>query len=334
MPSLPASPRPRVSASLLFLLPLALYLALTLYQLDLPGPNYDEAVEAKAAVQLLRGLPVEAHRDAVVTLFGQHLPLMVVDYVGALNTYALAIFFKLGGISVQVMRLWPIFVGAIILWLTFRLALAVAGVRAALLAAFLLAVQPSYIFFTRQGIYVTNTTIAFSLAILLALWRLVETGRLRWWYLTVFLAGLGLWAKFIMLWPLLATVVLATVVWVFRKQFGLKPVDGFSPRHLFQPQTIGLALAAFLFGLSPFILFNLQTGATFEHFLGTLGQSYYGVENTEYLINLIDRWRQLQDYVLGNHFWYLGGNFEDTLAWPVWVHGIRHRHRPAHPAST
>lgn len=315
-------PRRRFIALAAFLVPLALFLALTLHQIQLPGPNYDEAVEAKAAVQILRGLPVEAHRDAVVTLLGQHLPLMIVDYVGALNTYGLLLFFKIGGISVGVMRFWSIFVGTIILGLTYLLAREMAGLRAAFLAALLLAVQPSFVFFSRQGIYVTNTTIAFSLAILLALWRLARTGKLRWWWLTAFLAGLGLWAKFIMLWPLVATVVLAPLVWVLRQKVELHPAAGFTPRQLLRPRAALIALAAFLLGLSPFLIFNLQTGATFAHFLGTLNQSYYGVENSAYPANLAIRWGQIGDYLVGDHFWYLGGAFADALARPAWLLGL------------
>ncbi|RME86121.1 MAG: hypothetical protein D6775_00915 [Caldilineae bacterium] len=309
----------RHGPALLFLLALALYLALTLYQIELPGPNYDEAVEAKPAIQWLRGLPVEAHRDAVVHLLGRPLPLMVVDYVGALNTYVLLLFFKLGGIGVASMRLWPILVGAVILWLTYRLAAEWLGMGAALLAAFLLAVQPSFVFFSRQGIYVTNTTIAFSLAILLLLLRLVHRGRMRAWYGSWFLAGLGLWAKFIMLWPLAATAILSPVVWWRRRLFGLDVADDFHPRRLLHPRALLAALAAFLVGLSPFLLFNLKTGATFSHFLGTLDRSYYGVQNTDYLHNLQIRWQQIGDFLKGNHFWYLGGNFVDRLAWPAWL---------------
>lgn len=318
-----SSPRThRLVTALGFLLPLALYLVLTLYQLDLPGPNYDEAVEARAAVQLLRGLPVEAHRDAVITLLGQRLPLMIVDYVGALNTYGLLLLFKIGGISVPTMRLWPILVGALILWLSYRLAYEVAGPRAAFLAAWMLALQPSFVFFSRQGIYVTNTTVAISLAILLALWRLMRTDNLRWWYLAAFLAGLGMWAKFIMLWALVATVVLAPLVWVTRDWLELDPAPEFSPHHLFRPRALLFALLAFLLGLSPFLLFNWQTGATFNHFLGTLGKSYYGVENTDYLTNLATRWSQIGDFLRGDHFWYLGGNMVDLLARPVWLLGF------------
>ncbi len=308
------SPRP--------LLPLALFLLLTLYQLGLPGPNYDEAVEAKPAVQLLRGQTVEAHRHAVLTLAGKKLPLMIVDYVGALNTYALLVYFKLGGISVPTMRLWPITVGVVILWLTYRLGARAAGERAGLLAALLLAVQPSNVFFTRQGIYVTNTTIAFSLGILLALVQLAQTGQRRWWWLATFLTGLGLWAKFIMLWPLIATAILAPIVWLWRQPLGIKIADDFHPRNLLRPTVLVGAFGAFLLGLAPLLLFNLQTGATVRHFVGTLGHSYYGVANTDYLTNLISRLYQLGDYLRGDHFWYLGGNFRDSLALPACLAGL------------
>ncbi len=307
---------------LAWLLPLAIYLALTLYQIHLPGPNYDEAVETKPAVQFLQNLPVEAHRNAVIHLFGKALPLMVVDYVGALNVWVLLAYFKLGGIGVATMRLWPITVGAVIVWLTWLLGRKLFGVRAGFVAAMLLAVQPSFIFFARQGIYVTNTTIALMLAIWLALLKLSESGRARWLWLAAFMAGLGLWAKFIMLWPLAATVVLLPFVWLLRGRLGLKTAAGFSPRSLLHPRFWAPAILLFLAGLSPFLLFNIKTGATFEHFAKTLNRSYYGVENAAYLDNLAARWEQMQHFLKGDHFWYLGGNFVDALAWPAFLLAI------------
>lgn len=312
----------RLRSFLLFAPSLALFLALALYQLGLPGPNYDEAIEAQPAIRLLLGQPIEAHRQAVVRLAGRELPLMVVDYVGGLNIYALWLFFRLGGIDVVTMRLWPIAVAVVILALTFRLGRWAGGPGAGFVAAILLAVHPSYVFFARQGIYVTNTTIAFSLGILLALLRLVETGQRRWWYLAAFLAGLGLWAKFIMLWPLVATALLAWPAWHWRERLGLGVAASFRPRSLFVPSALLGALAAFGLGVAPLLVFNLQTGATVRHFLGTLGRSYYGVANTAYLANLAARVEQLGHFLRGDHFWYLGGVFGDPLTPWVWAGGL------------
>ncbi len=302
-----------------WLLPLLLYLALTLHQLSLPGPNYDEAVEAKPAVQLLQHLPVEAHRNAVIHLGSWTLPLMIVDYVGALNAWVLILFFKIGGISVPVMRAWPILVGAVIILLTWQVGREFFGQGVGFAAALLLAVQPSFVFFARQGIYVTNTTIALMLAIWLALARWGQTGQPRWLWLTAWMAGLGLWAKFIMLWPLAATLILIPGVWYGRNALGYSLAAGFSPAALRHPRQWGPALVAFLVGLFPFILFNVKTGATFQHFLKTLNRSYYGVENTAYTANLLTRWGQMRDFVRGDHFWYLGGSFADPWAWPAFL---------------
>ncbi len=299
--------------------PFGLYLALTLYQLSLPGPNYDEAVEAKPAVQLLQQLPVEAHRNAVIHLGHWTLPLMIVDYVGALNAWMLILFFKIGGISVPVMRLWPILVGGVILLLTWQVGRAFFGERVGVAAAWLLAVQPSFVFFARQGIYVTNTTIALMLAIWLALARWGQTGQARWLWLTAWMAGLGLWAKFIMLWPLAATLILLPGVWYGRNALGLSLAPDFSLATLWRPRQWGPALVAFCIGLSPFIWFNVQTGATFQHFMKTLNRSYYGVENTAYIPHLLTRWGQMRDFVRGDHFWYLGGSFADPWAWPAFL---------------
>ncbi len=311
----------RSRSALLLGLPLLLFLAVALYQLDLPGPNYDEAIEARPAVQLLRGQPVEAHRQAVVRLAGRELPLMVVDYVGGLNIYALWAVFRLAGIGVITMRLWPVAVAVLIVGLTWRLGCRAGGPLVGLVAAMGLAVHPSYVFFARQGIYVTNTTIAFSLGILLALIRLVETGQRRWWYLAAFLAGLGLWAKFIMAWPLVATALLAFPAWRWRQGLGL-PTSAFHPRALLAPPALIGGVSALGLGLAPLLLFNLQTGATLRHFLATLDRSYYGVANTAYGVNLLTRIDQLGHFLRGDHFWYLGGIFGDPLAPWIWLAGL------------
>ena len=306
-----------------WIIPVILYLALACYQIYLPGPNYDEAIEAQPAVQFLQQKPVEIHREVGIPVGNRRLPLMVnVDYVGALNTYALLILFKIGGINVAVMRLWPIFVGVIILWLTYQLGTKWGGQRVGWMATWLLALQPSFVFFMRQGIFVTNTTIAFMLGVWLTLLKWVETNKPYWFWLAAWLAGMGLWAKFIMLWPLVATLLIAPLFWRFRNEWRIKPHTHFDPRSILHPRLWVPAALTFLLGLSPFILYNLQTGATFQFFLQHLNRTYYGFENSLYLSNLLERWSQIRHFLRGDHFWYLGGNFVDILAWPSFLLGF------------
>ena len=56
------------------------------YQLQLPGLHYDEAKEAGLnAMELITGQPVTAFRGTTVQVGPLRLPLMVQDYIGALN---------------------------------------------------------------------------------------------------------------------------------------------------------------------------------------------------------------------------------------------------------
>jgi len=67
---------------------LLLYLGLAIYQLGLPGLHYDEAKEAGLnAMEILTGAPIGAFRRAGIQLGGRTWPLMVQDYIGALNVY-------------------------------------------------------------------------------------------------------------------------------------------------------------------------------------------------------------------------------------------------------
>jgi hypothetical protein len=151
---------------------LALFALLAFYQLGLPGLHYDEAKEAGVnAMELLTGAPVSAFRGASVHLFGRDLPLMVQDYIGALNVYLALPFLGLTGIGVPNLRLLSILTGlAALLGLERALSAWVAMHRpelparstpismAGLIGVTLLAASPSFVFWSRQGIFVTNLT--------------------------------------------------------------------------------------------------------------------------------------------------------------------------------
>src|SRR5688572_28970959 len=78
----------------LLVAPLVVFVLLASHQLDLPGLYYDEAIDSVLTVRMLRDRPAELHRDVGVTIDGYRYPVMVMEYVGPINTYALVPFFK------------------------------------------------------------------------------------------------------------------------------------------------------------------------------------------------------------------------------------------------
>jgi hypothetical protein len=307
---------------LLLLLALGIFFALGAYQLSLPGLHYDEAREAGLnAMQLIVGQPVTAFRDAAVQMGPWRLPLMVQDYIGALNVYLALPFLLLGGINVVALRWLSLLTGALTLVLAWRVADRLGGLVAAVVTVILLAVSPTFVFWSRQGIFVTNLTSLLLMAGLLS--------GLRWWsrrhardlWLTTFLLGLGVYAKLLFVWAIGALVVVALAGLQIKR----------SSRHVPAPasQAVGadsldqgdaiyqdalhispgdwiVALVCFLVPLTPLILFNLRTSGTLASVFGNLGRSYYGVNNAAYLSNLLSRLRQLQTLLRGDQFWYLG----------------------------
>jgi len=168
---------------------LLFYLVASAWQLGLPGLHYDEAREAgQNAMELLTGAPVTAFRDATVSLFGVQLPLMVQDYIGALNVYLALPLLALSGIGVPNLRVLGILTGLATLLLLERtvstwgethtgqrrrrhVPLSAGGLIAVTLAA----TSPSFVFWSRQGIFVTNLAQPF---VLLCIWQGL---RWLWW---------------------------------------------------------------------------------------------------------------------------------------------------------
>lgn len=314
---------------------LALYLLLTCYQLGLPGLHYDEAKEAGVnAVELLTGASVTAFRGAKISLFGKELPLMVQDYIGALNVYLALPFLKLSGIGVPNLRGLSVLTGLATLLLLERVVREMERWRegergrgishfthhAPLLTITLLAVSPSFVFWSRQGIFVTNLTQPLTLW---AIWqglRWLRTGRTGSLAETAFASGLAIYAKLLAIWVLIPFWVLVALFWMGRwgererGREGDAHVSRFTVHVLRHTQHALVAAIAFLIALSPLILFNLKTGGTFSSVGGNLTESYYGVNNLDIVHNFDVRIRQLIQVLRGDQFDYLGGTFSNWLA--------------------
>jgi len=287
------------------ILSILLFLSLGGYQLHLPGLHYDEAKEAGLnAMQ-----PLTTFRDAAVQLGPIQLPLMVQDYIGSLNVLAAAPFLAIGGINVVSLRWLPLLIGALTLVLTWRVAGLLGGPVAASLAALLLAVNPSFVFWSRQGVFVTNLTALFLVASLLAALHWWQEGRSRDLWLTAFLWGLGLYSKLLFAWAIVAMVVVAAVAWAINRRAGrLTPLARLSATDCL------IAVGCLAVPLAPLVVFNLRTGGTIASLYGNLGRSYYGVNNAAYWPNLQVRLGQIVSLVRGDHFWYLGEIFSNLWA--------------------
>lgn len=287
---------------------LALFLLAAAYQLDLPGLHYDEAKEAGVnAMQLLSGQPVTAFRDATVAIGPWRIPLMVQDYIGNLNVLLAVPFLAAGGTNTVALRALPLFLAALTLFLTWKIADRLGGPLAAAVAALLLAVNPTFIFWSRQGIFVTNITALFFMA---SLWFGIV-----WWeerrpahlVLAALCCGLGVYAKLLFVWADIALFLVAAfaLLWERRRQ---------GRWRLPKLSTLALAGAAFVLPLAPLILYNIRTSGTLLSVFGNLGRSYYGVDNSAYGSNLLHRLGQLVVLLRGDHFWYLGGAVANEYA--------------------
>jgi len=296
---------------MLVVLGLIVFLALCLYQIKLPGLHYDEAREAGVpAMQLFTGQPVETFRGSGIRITGKAFPLMVTDYIGALNVYLLLPFFALLGSNVFALRLMPIVFAALTIILTYLLAQQLFNRRVAVITCLLLAVNPSFIFWSRQGVFVTSITATIAVASLLCWLRWYRERRARYLYLGAYLFGLGLYAKLLFLWVIAALGATFFVLKMssLRKGFRLWPIPG----RLGYRQLVTASLC-FLSGILPLIIYNVQTQGTFLTLTGNLTSTYYGASNLAFTENLATRLEQLKVVLNGGHLWYLGGVFTNDL---------------------
>ena len=289
---------------------LALYLALAAPQLDLPGLHYDEALEAAApAALLLNGQSVAIVNNGALRWGDLRLPLMVQNHIGAVQVYAAMPFVALLGPTTVALRTMTVLVGGVTLAAMYMFVAQVYGRTAAGAAALWLAAFPSFVFWSRQGVFVTNLAPCFAAC--------AFASGARWWRVrgvgmaaaTGLLAGLAVWSKLSALWLVNGTLVWAALVALAGSR---QPT---TDNRRWQWQWLA-TLGGFLLGILPVILYNLLTGfATFRAVGGSAATTYLGTSNLDVLANLATRFGQFADVLAsGAHLWYLGGPFPNRWA--------------------
>jgi hypothetical protein len=300
------------------LLALLAFVGLASCQLELPGLDYDEAFDVVPAMQLLLGQQVDTLAGSGLRIGGTTLPVMVMDYKGVVHTYWALPFLWSLGISTFALRLSCLFLSLLTLAATYRFARRAFGGWAAGATVLLAATNPSFIFWSRQGVLWTNAMLACGMGALAALGSYTrERRRVRLWA-AAFLLGLGLSAKLAFFWfpvALGAIGAAAAAIRLWRswreRLAGDRVARSGDWRSL--AALWGPALLAFLLGLAPVLMYNVQTEGTVNLIRDHLQTSYYGVENLAWLANLSLRWEHLQMLLGSTGFWYLGAVAGDPV---------------------
>lgn len=333
---LPSNARPTAAAQLspaldclIVGLALALFIGVAAYHWRLPGLYNDEAYDVVPAMQLVLGQPVALNRGVGLHLFGRDFPLMISDYQGVSSMYVVLPLFALFGPGVGPVRAMTIGFGVVAIALTYLLGRRLFGRPAGLVAALLLASNPSFIFWSRIGVYVVSQVVPLALGASLAwlAWR--RGGRAGWLLLAGLLAGIGLSTKILFIWFILAALSGGIAVWLVEWWWPLDTAGRGRRRRplrakLAERPTYGVRdlLAGglgLLLGAAPLIAYNLASAGTFKILRANLGQTEKGVDNTAFLTNLTGRFAAFKTVLEGSYFWFLGDINANRLALPLFL---------------
>lgn len=221
--------------------PCVVFLALGIAFLPLPGVQNDEALFAAPLYQ-------QNARQFCITVFHKQIVLMVMSYIGALKTALYAPILAIFGGNAWSVRLPMVIAGALTIFFFYYLVQGSADRRIALLAAFLLATDPSFILtdtFDWGPVALEHLCLVTGCFLVL---RSVQNPERQMpdWGLGFFVFGLGLWNKAIFGWALAALAV-ATIA-VFWLEI----------RKVATVRRFAIAGIAFLFGALPFVTYNLR----------------------------------------------------------------------------
>lgn len=315
-------------------LALVAFFYLSATNINLPGLYYDEALDVVPTMQIVLRQPVEVWAGGGISLGGRTFPVMISSYVGAVNTYLMLPFFYLLGVNVFSLRLMTILFGGLTIILYYLFARDFLNRRAAAITVLLLAVHPSFILWSRQGIYVTSvmTFMAAGSLFCLLRWHRGKNKDLRFaicdfrfdirgWYLYAgtFLLGLGISAKFLFLWFIIALVVSYYIL-----QFSSLTSHSLTHRQTIlkilafnmNAKQLALGLLSFCLGAGGILWYNLKTLSTIKTLGRNLITTDRGVNNLDFFSNLLTEIKAFLVLIKGSWFGFYGGSFGNVL-YPV-----------------
>ena len=256
------------------LLVCTLYLVLACVYLREPGLQYDEVLFANAALGNKDGSFI-AYQISVGDV---KIPLMLMSYIGAVKASAYAPILAVFPAAAVTVRLPAILAGLLALIAAYLFVGHVFDRRVALIAALLLATDPSYIYHIRLDWGPVALMLLLKTAALYCLVRFAKTGRVPLLAAGAFLLGLGLYDKAIFAWFLAALLLAALVVW--RKRC----------RQWVTRRNVLIVALFFFLGCWPLLLYNAVTrGGSFAGQLSLPMNVLGSIQNkTHVLLSTLD----------------------------------------------
>ena len=181
-----------------------------------------------------------------VKVWHSHFLFMLMSYLGTVKTWLWAPILRVFGTGVWAIREPAILAGALSIWLFYVLLRRTNGERAAVLGAWLLALDSVYLLTTCFDWGPVALQHLLEIGAMTALVRFYQERRERFLALGFFLFGLVLWDKALAAW-MLSGIGIGVLVVVPRQILSL-----------FTRRRVGIALLAFVIGSLPLLLFNAQ----------------------------------------------------------------------------
>ncbi len=221
---------------------------------DYPGVHYDETLFVFASYPRIPG---SSHFQ--IDFLGRPFTVMLMPYVGGLKGWVYRVILHVAPGSAATLRVPVLLFGAISIFLLYQLARRTLGTVAALVAAWLTATDPTYLFTTRLdwGPVVIQRLCLVLGCFLIVRWHQEKQGRFA--FAAFFVFGVGLFVKVSFHWLLVGLGVASLIVF---------------PRELWRgirTRTLTLAIAGSLLGAYPFLYYRwlqpaaeTSLGVTFE----------------------------------------------------------------------
>ncbi|HTS51586.1 MAG TPA: glycosyltransferase family 39 protein [Bryobacteraceae bacterium] len=246
--------------------------------LPYPGLQNDEVIFVPADY----GVP----GSAVFLVFRQHLPLMLLSYMGTLKSWLYAGILNVFPPSSWTVRLPVLFLGAATVWLFVELLQAIQGSRAAWLGGLLLATDTMFLVtdcFDWGPVVLQHLLLVAGLLLVMRFVLRSAPSALFWGF---FCFGLGLWDKALLLWNLSGLALAALIVYwgALRARLTIR--------------NTALASGGLVLGALPLIAYNLAFGGAtirsnatfrFDEFaskFGSLRRTWNGSAVLGYIVSL------------------------------------------------